>query len=387
MVAHGPTGRRKWLSPSTSPSAARPFSTGERLTLVLPLRRGHRGPMATLRDLPLTPFRYADALALGLTRGQLRHLLREGWITRLRYGWYAVVGVALPAGERWDLTRQDQLRRVREALADHPGCAASHTSGGVVHNLPLLVSPLADVELVRVEDAPSSRRLPGVTIHHTDTIEVPTTIVDGLRVTTMSQTCADVLRTRRLPHALAMLDEAVRASQVSADEVRGVLNTQRRWVGRPQALQVLDLLDARRESWGEAYSAGVIHLAELPQPIPQVELYDEHFRFVARLDGLLDHEQVATESDGEVKYRIDATADTAERVARSALTAETSRQRRIERLGLEVARWMTEEAMHTPEVVAHRINAARSRALSRPFIGWVLWEGEFRKLPLLPRAA
>ncbi|WP_130011265.1 type IV toxin-antitoxin system AbiEi family antitoxin domain-containing protein [Serinicoccus sediminis] len=342
--------------------------------------------MATLDDLPPTPFRYAEALALGLSRQQLRRLVGDGQVVRLRRGWYAVLGIALPDGEHWDLTRRHHLQRLREALLDHPGCVASHASSAMVHDLPLLISPAAEVELVRVEDAPSSRRLPGVTIHHTDTIDLPVTTVDGLRTTTIAQTCADVLRTRRLPHGLAMLDEAVRASTVTAREVRAVLDAQRRWVGRPKALEVIDLLDARRESWGEAYSAGVIHLAELPQPIPQVELYDEQFRFVARLDGLLDHEQVATESDGQGKYREGATAETGEQVARSVLAAEADRQRRIERLGLEVARWMTEEAMHTPEIVAQRINAARSRALSRPFTGWVRWEGEFRRLPLLPRA-
>ena len=342
--------------------------------------------MATLSDLPRTPFRYADALARGVSRQQLRGLVGGGRVVRLRHGWYAVLGAALPDGERWELTRRHHLQRLREALLDHPGCVASHASAAVVHDLPLLISPDAEVELLRVEDAPSSRRLPGVTIHHTDTIHVPVTTVDGLRTTTVAHACADVLRTRRLPHGLAMLDEAVRASTVTAREVRAVLDTQRRWVGRPTALQVIDLLDARRESWGEAYSAGVIHLAELPQPIPQVELYDEGFRFVARLDGLLDPEQVATESDGQGKYRWGATAQTGEQVARSVLAAEAGRQRRIERLGLEVARWMTEEAMHTPEVVAQRINAARSRALSRPFTGWVRWEGEFRRLPLLPRA-
>ncbi|WP_151525422.1 type IV toxin-antitoxin system AbiEi family antitoxin domain-containing protein [Serinicoccus kebangsaanensis] len=343
--------------------------------------------MVSLATLPRTPFSYADALALGVTRQQLRRALKEGAIVRLRRGWYAVVGVDVAAGERWEMTRQDHLQRVREALVAHPGCAAGHDSAAIVDQLPLVVSPTAEVELVRIEDAPSSRRLPGVTIHHTDSMETTTVMVDGIRCTTRARTAADVLRTRRLPHGLAMLDEAVRAGQVSAHEVRAVLDSQHRWVGRPKALRVLDLLDGRRESWGESYSAGVIALADLPQPIPQVDLYDENFVFVARLDGLLDHELVATESDGQAKYRIGATPDTAEPLARAALAAESIRQARIERLGLAVARWMTEEAMRHPEVVSQRIHAATSRALNNTFIGWVRWDGAFRKLPLLPRTA
>lgn len=136
--------------------------------------------MATLDDLPPTPFRYAEALALGLSRQQLRRLVGDGQVVRLRRGWYAVLGIALPDGEHWDLTRRHHLQRLREALLDHPGCVASHASSAMVHDLPLLISPAAEVELVRVEDAPSSRRLPGVTIHHTDTIDLPVTTVDGL---------------------------------------------------------------------------------------------------------------------------------------------------------------------------------------------------------------
>lgn len=342
--------------------------------------------MGTIAELPLTPFTYTQALQI-MTRQQLRTALTHCDVRRRDRGWYERVGETLAAGERWELTRADHLFRLGVALAHHPGCAASHDSSALLHELPLVLSPEAEVHLVRIEDAPSSRRLPGVVIHHADSVATPTTTVDGMRCTEPPRAAADVLRSRRLPHGLAMVEQAIRTGRLSEAEVRAVLDQQHRWVGRPKARQALDLVDTRRESWGESYSAGVIALAELPQPIPQVEVYDESFAFVARVDGLLDHEGVVIESDGQVKYLIGATPDTSAEVASSRLEEEATRQARIERLGLSVARWMTDEAMHQPEVVGNRINAATTRALSTSFTGWVKWEGEFRKLPLLPRAA
>lgn len=341
--------------------------------------------MSVITQLPPAPFTYADALAVGISRQRLRTLVEKGAIHRLRRGWYASTGTSLPCAERWEATRADHLRRLGIALADHPGCAASHASAAMVHDLPLMMSPAAEVELVRIEDAPSSRRLPGVVIHHTDSLETTTETVDGMRTTGVALSVADVLRTRRLPHGLAMLDTALRAGRLTTAEVEAVLDRQRRWVGRPRARQALALADPRRESWAESYSVGVLARAEFPVPIPQVELYDESYAFVARLDGLLDHEHVATEVDGLGKYFIGPGHLSAEERVRVNLDAETDRQHRIERLGLAVARWTVDEAMHDEEIVTGRVNRAAGEALGRPFTGWVRWEGRFCRLPLVPR--
>lgn len=349
-----------------------------------PLVVGHRQRMTTIFDLP-DPFSLRLATTKGVTRYTVRKGEREGVVYRRRKGWYGFTGVTIGEGDRWELIREDHLVRLRQALRDHPGCAASHSSAAIVHNLPVVMSPNAEVELVRVEDYPSSRNKPGVKIHHTDSTETPTVIVGGTRVTTVPRTLADTLRTRRLPHGLALLDQSLRTELVDLDSVRHELSQQHRWVGRPRALRVLDLADPVRESWGESYSYGVLADQELPLPIPQVEVYDESFAFVARLDGLLDHERVATEIDGMAKYLIGATPDTAESTALRNLEAEKLRQDRIERLGLGLARWTVDEAMRSPEVISSRINTAAREVHGREFTGWVRWQGSFRKLPLLPR--
>lgn len=340
--------------------------------------------MTSLTDLPLT-FTFGQALAAGITRGRLRRALRDGEVHRTRRGRYRRASALVEAAENWEMARGDHLDRLRDALAVHPGCAASHASAAVVHDLPLMMSPIAEVELVRVEDCPRSERLPGMEIHHADSTPTDTVMVGGIRSTGVARTIADCLRSRRLPHGLALLDQALRENRVTLAEVTHELAQQRHWVGRPKAMSVLELADPRRESYGESYSFGVLHLGELPMPIPQVEIYDEYFTFVARVDGLLDHEGVVTEVHGQMKYFLDPVSDDPESSVREKLVAEHRRKMRIERLGLAVAEWTVDDALHRPELLTGGVSRATRRAEAQDFRGWVKWDGAFRKLPLLPR--
>lgn len=340
--------------------------------------------MTSLAELP-DAFDYHQALTEGISRARLRRAVRDGEVCRPSRGRYEKVGPTLEPAERWELTRQDHIRLLRDTLERHPGCAASHDSAAIVHDLPLVVSPKAEIQLVRIEDFPSSRCLPGVRIHHADSMETSTEVVDGIRTTTVPRTVADCLRTRRLPHGLALLDQSLRDDRVALADVEKVVAQQVRWVGRPKAREVIELADPRRESYGESHSFGLLHVGGYPMPIPQVEIYDELFRFVARVDGLLDHERVVSEVHGEVKYFLDPVSDDQEESVAQKLVQEQDRKKQIERLGLVVADWTVDTAMHRPDEVHHTLNRAIARASATTFTGWVRWEGQFCKLPLLPR--
>lgn len=339
-----------------------------------------------LEQLPPDPFTYADALASGVTRQQLRTAVARGLLITPSRSWYARSGPRIDAGERWDSVRSDHLRRLEQALRTHPGTAASHDSAALLHDLPIVVAPTAEVHIVQVDGFPSSRQLPGVTIHHSDSGPIPLTNTEGLRVTTMARTVADVLRTRRVPHALATLDQSLRQGQVSLQQVRAELDAQKRWTGKVRARKVLDLADPARESWGESHSYGVIAELEFPRPLPQIEILDETFTFVARVDGLLDHELVFFEVDGTVKYFLDpAQGEDAEQTVSRKLAEEATRHDSLERLGLVGARWTPDLAMRSPDDVGHRLRTAIAKARGNVFTGWVRWQGQLCRLPLLPR--
>lgn len=336
--------------------------------------------------LPPDPFTYAAALASGFTRQQLRTGCRRGVIYSPARGWYARTGPQISLGERWETTREDHLRRLRVALHTYPGCVASHDSAALLHDLPIMVSPRAEIELLHVDDQPISRRVPGVVLHHSRSVPVEPVELDGLRTTSVARTIADVLRTRRPPHALAVVDQSIRQERVTLDEVRRELAAQRRWVGKTRARKVLQLVDPVRESWAESFSCGVLADMGFPIAIPQVDVLDEAFEFVARVDGLFDHEGVFFEVDGEAKYFIGEADEEPEVTARRRLLEEERRHIRLERLGLVGARWTPREAMSSAVEVARRVNVAIAEARGRTFTGWVRWQGRLSKLPLVPRA-
>lgn len=336
-------------------------------------------------ELPTTPFTYAGALAGGATRTDLLDALHARRIYRSSRGVYAPQPVLAAGAPTWELNREVHLHSLHAALQRFPGAVASHTSAAVAHGLDLVISATSPVELTVVARAPKSRLHDGLIIHHADSTDTPFEVVDGIRATTVSRTLADVLRTRRPPHAVAAVDRAVAAGRTTAHDIRSELDAQVRWKGRPRALDALALVDPVRESWLESYSFVTFHGHGLPVPLPQVEIFDERFRFVGRVDGLWPRTRTFAEADGEDKYFLRGDAvSSSERAVREKLLAELARHRRLESLGLVGVRWTGDDILATPDTVVGRVHAARRRAEGMTFRGWVRWAGRFVRLEALP---
>jgi hypothetical protein len=331
-----------------------------------------------LPDLPPV-FRLAEARALGLSVHAVRGAVQRGALRRVGHGLYAVGRVSVQDGERWAIVRDDHLRRCREELARHPGHAASHLTAAVVHGMALTLHPRAEVHLTCIDNEPRSRRENGAVLHHSDSVENETVVVDGIRVTTPGRTCADVMRTMRKPNSVALVDQALRAGLVTEHEVRRALDMQRRWRGRPRAREAMDLVDPRRESWLESYSFVTLHEIGLPVPLPQVDVLDGDLNFVGRVDGLLDG--VFLEADGQDKYFLDSVSGrlSPEQSAVRRIASERGRHDALEALGLVGVRWTTDEIRNRPGVVAARVQAGLRRADPTAFTGWIRWEGRLHQ--------
>lgn len=333
---------------------------------------------------PEGPFSYRQAVAAGVPRPRLRRAVEDGRVRRLTRNVYTLPVPLDPSAERWELARSDHLRRVKEALARFPTSVASHSSAALLHGLELVVSPHAEVEITVVDAVPRSRRHPGVVLHHADSTPTGWVETQGIRATTLARTAADVLRTRRHPHAVAMLDRALTSGLLSREEVVAELDRQRRWRGRPRALRSMSLVDTARESWLESYSLVALHELGMPLPLAQVDILDEAFSFVGRVDGLVPG-GVFLEADGEGKYFLDADpAHPLSELVQRRLAAEQLRHRRLEELGLVGVRWGGPEIMSDPAAVLYRVNDARRRALHQTFRGWVRWEGRVVRMADLP---
>lgn len=199
-----------------------------------------------------------------------------------------------------------------------------------------------------------------------------TTDPQGVPVTTLARTVADCLRSLRPYDALAIADAARRRHALSASDLGAALNRQRGWPGIVRARVVADLIDARRESPLESWSAWAFHVNGVPSPTWQVNVSTSRGLFVARVDTWWPA-GVAGEADGRVKYRLAAEeragAD-AERLA-EVLAQERERERRLRRLGVEIVRWGASEVLsgsdaivladHLAEVLAR---ASRERRFS-----------------------
>lgn len=337
-------------------------------------------------DLPRTAFTYRQALSRGLSRAELGQALRAGDVHREARGVYAPTLTLDGTGASWDLLRTDHLHRLHVALQRFPGAVASHTSAAVFHGLEIVIAAGSPVELTVVDRSPKSRRHEGLVIHHADSSETPFVAVETIRTTTLPRTVADVLRTRRPPHAVAMTDRAVARGLVTLDAVREELDRQVRWRGRPQARESLKLVDPVRESWLESYSFVTLHARGHPMPLPQVEVYDEHFAFVGRVDGLWPGQRTFGEADGQGKYFLDdGSALDDEGRARSKLYAEAARHRRLEALGLVGVRWTGSEIRTAPDAVVRRVREGMHRGAGMTFRGWVRWRGRFVRLAALPQ--
>lgn len=337
-----------------------------------------------MRPIDLPPhFTLAEALDRGLTRRELQRRVAVGDLRRPRRGWYGTAPSSVE-GERWEQTLHDHLERVALELRRRPGHVASHSSAALLHGLALVLSPLSPVELTAMERYPTSRREEGLVLHHTDSTQVSRVRVGGLATTDVDRTVADCLRTRKLPHGVALLDDALRRGLTTLARVRTVLDGQVRWRGRPRALAALHLAGPRRESWLESFSFVALHLLGCEVPLPQVSVLDARGELVGRVDGLLADRGVFLEADGLGKYFLDAdpTAEGYAETVASVVEAERARHEALEGLGLVGVRWTGDEIMRVPEAVAQRVMDARAASWPASFRGSLRMDGEDLQLPL-----
>ena len=107
------------------------------------------------------------------------------------------------------------------------------------------------------------------------------------------------------------------------------------------------LIDGRRESPLESWSA--VRFAEwgLPSPEWQVDIHDDIGHFVGRVDAWWPEQRVAGEADGLAKY-----------TEREVLVAEKRREDRLRALGLQVIRWTWSDLSNTPWRLHGRLERA-----------------------------
>lgn len=269
--------------------------------------------------------------------GVLRGLVRSRRLVVLRHGVYAdaqcVLGADPPAVALLH-ARAELLVRRRDEIA-------SGLSAAAVLGLPFLgrLPAVARLALPREDGDRLRTDRPTSWIPDEDVVEV-----DGVRVTSLARTTVDVARTRPFAFAVVTADAALTAG-CTREQLLEVLERCRRWPGARSARRVVEFADGRSESPLESLGRARYDEHGLPPCDLQVQLG------AARVDHYWREQRTVAEADGLSKY------DSPQVLREEKLREDLLRDR-----GEQVVRYVWDEALRRPEVIAERLWRAFRRA-------------------------
>lgn len=298
----------------------------------------------------------SDALARGISDTELQRYCRTNSWRRLCPGKF------VSRAEFDDLCPMDKHRVVAEAVlgsSTADDTILSHTSAAVFHGLTVEASDLRRVHVTR--NRIGGGRSNGVRVVHAAAYsESEVTSVDGVRVTSLARTVADIARSLAFDKAVCIADLAARINKLVPAEVTAVLDSCPNHPRNRQARRVAAFMDGRSESVGESRCRIVLH--ELGYtPLLQVVLADADGVF-ARVDFYLAEIHTVLEFDGRIKYgRLVPAGQTPSDVA----WKEKVREDRIRSGGAQVVR-ITWDDLKQPERIGRLIRAAADRAGKSP---------------------
>lgn len=291
-----------------------------------------------------------EAYRLGLTANDLGGLVRRRRLERVAQGAY--IAVALD-----ELTAASRHRAVVSALlrARQDRVAASHTSGALLHGLPLVDRDLAHVHLARLRGDGETRRHGAFTVHRCPGREAFTR-AGGHAVVVPALAVIQTALAVGVRSGITAADGALRQGLTTTDELETWLERLRRTPRLGLARHVVALASPTAESPGESLARLVLH--ELGHaPVPQHHVVEPDGRVVARVDFYLPALGVVVEFDGRVKYEGHDGAQ--------ALAAEKRREDRIRALGYGVVRLVWGDLFHPSRVREAIERAARTAAPHR----------------------
>lgn len=234
-------------------------------------------------------------LRQGIGPGELQRMVERGEMVRVRRGVYA-------DGPLTEDPRIDHLTRARAAaltLSDNK--VFSHQTAGVLHDLPVWRPSLARVVATRPGRS-GGRTRHDLIIRVAPLPDQDVTEINGLKVTSLARTVADLSRECPLLWGLPAVDAALRKG-ATPGQLAAQADAARRWPGVRTFKAALDLADGRAESAGESISRLVLFQLGLPTPVLQQDIaHSRTGKFLARPDFCWPDLRIVGEFDGKVKY-------------------------------------------------------------------------------------
>ena len=290
----------------------------------------------------------AEWYAAGLTRAELRSLVRSGDLVR---AWPAVY--ATRAAVEWGKAspaRGHALLAMAARAALGGDSVVSHHSAALIHGLDLFPAA-SGLTLTRPPTRRCNRaKSDGVVFH---TAELPAdhvTTLLGVRVTTVPRTVVDLARVSSFMSAVVTADSALRADANGADftskeALIAACDTCAGWPGNRQARRAVEFSDQRAESVLESCARVIFHEHGLDPPELQFTVTGPDFRY--SVDFYWPRNRVIAEADGGMKY------EDPQRAIR-----QLSRDQRLRDLGYRVVHFTGRELFRNQAAVVERIRKA-----------------------------
>ena len=247
--------------------------------------------------------------------------------------------------------------------------AVSHVSAAVLHGLPVGGADLREIHVTRIGHG-GQRHVAGRRVHSSPLDPRWCTVIDGVLVTTVARTLADLSKIDSLEVAVSAADAAIHLKKCTPGDLVTAMAELKFHAGGPRARRAMALVDGRSESPGETRTRLVLATGLLPKSELQISVFDEQGRFVGRGDGGYPELGVLWEYDGRGKYE---TLLLPGQTPLDAVLAEKKREERITELGWVVIR-IDAADLRDPDRLVRRILAALVRS-KQP--GWLPPRGTY----------
>ncbi|MGZ8176936.1 hypothetical protein ACXVUM_03330 [Williamsia sp. SKLECPSW1] len=293
-----------------------------------------------------TAVRRARLLELGSSPADIAAAVAQRQLAALGGGYYAPRRLLNGFPEERHLVLARAV--ARDAVV---GVGLANVTAAAHHGLPIPDADLSRVHLGRPGVGASGTRASGVQILHRNVDADDLVFADGVLVTSVARTIADLARTAPILTAVAAGDAALKRGLCTADDIGDQLRRGRHGSRRGSIL--LARMDPACESPAETRSRLLVVDAGLPVPLTQQDICDRAGVFLGRCDFLFGDDLIG-ECDGEGKYF----GRYSDRTVEEVLEDEKYRQQRFLDEGLRLVRWSAREARDRPRTVVERIARA-----------------------------
>jgi hypothetical protein len=219
------------------------------------------------------------------------------------------------------------------------GAIPSHQTAARVHQI--MVPDEDRVQHVTVTRDQRRRHRPDLRFHTRSIGCGEVEKCDGVPVTSVARTLADLTTSLERTRAVWALDDALRRRLCAKPDITAIIERWRGGAGCVLARERLDEADGIAESILETAGRLALRDRGVPLPVPQHELWAPDGTLIARLDGAYLREKVALEFDGADPHGLP-----------EAVFRDRWRQNRLPELGWTVLRFTWWDVMRDPDGVA-----------------------------------